>query len=231
MVDFDKLGAPFSPTAISWRIGSTTSDKTKGMALAYLDARDVADRLDEVCTPAGWQCRYSHVGPITVCEIGIKVGDEWLFKADGAGQSDIEAEKGALSDAFKRAAVRWNIGRYLYSLQSPWVEIETRGRTAVIKQHEYARLADILHKQFKGEPQRPTLPPSEGDVSAGSLRWVQDQKAFLSTVVNSADLKEWAATNKKNLEKIAKENQPLAGDLRLAYKTALERTNIGTILQ
>ncbi len=231
MVDFARLGAPFSPASVSWRIGSTTADKSKGMALAYLDARDVADRLDEVCGPGGWQCRYSHVGPITVCEIGIKVGDEWLWKADGAGQSDIEGEKGALSDAIKRAAVRWNIGRYLYSLPSPWVEIETRGRSSVIKQHEYARLIDILHKHSGTGIVRPQLEPEETDITEAARRWVHDQKAFLTSVVNQDDLKEWAATNKKNLDKLAKENQPLHGDLRMAYKVALERLSSGAILQ
>ena len=32
------LAAPFSPTAISWRVGSMNKDKTKAMALAYVDA-------------------------------------------------------------------------------------------------------------------------------------------------------------------------------------------------
>ncbi len=232
VIDFTALSAPFSPASVSWRIGSTTADKSKGMALAYLDARDIMDRLDEVCTPGGWQCRYSHVGPITVCEIGIKVGDEWLWKADGAGQSDIEGEKGALSDAIKRAAVRWNIGRYLYNLPSPWVEIETRGRSSVIKQHEYARLIDILHKHSGViAPLRAELPVEETDITEAARRWVNDQKSFLTSVVNQDDLKEWAATNKKNLDKLAKENQPLHGDLRMAYKVALERLSSGAILQ
>ena len=50
---FDKLAEPFPPDAISWRVGSTTQDKSKGMALAFIDARDVMDRLDLVCGPAG----------------------------------------------------------------------------------------------------------------------------------------------------------------------------------
>lgn len=130
------LKKPFPPSAISWRVGSTTKDKTKGMALAYIDARDVQDRLDEVCGLDGWQCRYVPMhDKKTVCEIGISIWrpdprlqmdvPEWIWKSDGAGDSDVEAEKGALSDAFKRAAVRWGIGRYLYDLDSPWVELDT----------------------------------------------------------------------------------------------------------
>lgn len=151
---FDRLAEPFSPDAISWRVGSTNIDKqtneprdgkpASGMALAYLDARDVMDRLDLVCGPNGWQNRYSHVGPITVCEIGIRTETEWLWKSDGAGASDMEAEKGALSDAFKRSAVRWGIGRYLYALPSPWVDLVKRGRTWIIKDDQYPKLRKLL---------------------------------------------------------------------------------------
>lgn len=121
---FDALAAPFPPDAISWRCGSMTKDKTKARALAYLDARDVMRRLDAVVGPGNWQTRYPHVGAITVCDIGIRIETgEWVWKANGAGHTDIEAEKGALSDAFKRAAVLWGIGQYLYDLDSPWVRI------------------------------------------------------------------------------------------------------------
>lgn len=121
---FDQLKAEFPRNAVSWRAQSMKQDGTAALALAYIDARDVMNRLDDVLGPDGWQCRYPHANGKTVCEIGIRVGEEWIWKADGAGDSDIEAEKGALSDAFKRAAVRWGIGRYLYDLDSPWVDCE-----------------------------------------------------------------------------------------------------------
>ncbi len=157
MVDFAKLRAPFPPERVSWRVGSTNKEKTKGMALAYIDARDVMDRLDEVCGPAGWQCRYPHANGKTVCEIGVKIGDEWIWKADGAGDTDYEAEKGALSDAFKRAAVRLGIGRYLYDVDSPWVEVEAAGKSFKIKEHEYRRLRRLL----TGAPPEPETPKPE----------------------------------------------------------------------
>lgn len=144
MVDFAALVAPFPPAAVSWRVGSTNQDKTKGMALAYIDARDVMERLDAVCGPAGWQRSYPHAGTKTVCRISIKVGDEWIGKEDGAGDSDVEAEKGALSDAFKRAAVSWGIGRYLYNMGSPWVAIEQKGKSYVIAPSEMRRLEALL---------------------------------------------------------------------------------------
>ena len=151
--DLWKLKEPFAPDQIEWRVGSTTKDKSKGMALAYLDARAVMHRLDAVCGMENWQCEYSHVAPITVCRIGIRVSGEWIWKSNGAGMSDIEAEKGAMSDAFKRAAVLWGIGQYLYDLDSPWVTLDTykdaQGNTRVkgIAGHEYARLHKLLGGQ------------------------------------------------------------------------------------
>src|SRR5690625_2037857 len=43
-----KLAAPFDPARIHWRVGATTKDKSKGIALAYINARDVMRRLDQV---------------------------------------------------------------------------------------------------------------------------------------------------------------------------------------
>lgn len=147
---FERLAAPFAPDQVSWRCGATNGDKTKAIALAYLDARDVMDRFDHVCGPDGWQCRYSHANGKTVCDIAVRVvrepgaTGEWVWKADGAGDTDVEAEKGALSDAFKRSAVRWGIGRYLYGLGNTWVDVEPAGRSVKIKQAEYAKLRAAL---------------------------------------------------------------------------------------
>lgn len=126
------LKRPFDTKKISWRVGATTKDKSKGIALAYIDARDVMQRLDEVFG-LDWQCKYSHADTKTVCEIGVLIEGVWIWRAGGAGDSDIEAEKGALSDAFKRAAVLFGVGQYLYSLPNIWVELEAKGSSHVIK--------------------------------------------------------------------------------------------------
>jgi hypothetical protein len=143
-----ELAAPFADSQISWRVGSTTQDKTKGMALAYIDARDVMGRLDEVCGVNGWQDRYDNAGNgKTCCAIGIRIDGEWIWKSDGAGDTDFEADKGAFSDSFKRAAVRWGVGRYLYGIPSKWVEIEARGKSFVISQDEVKKL-EALHREY-----------------------------------------------------------------------------------
>jgi hypothetical protein len=129
----EKLFDPFPPERISWRFGHVDKEKMVGKALAYIDARDVMQRLDEVCGAANWQCRYPHAGQKTVCEIGIRIDGEWVWKSNGAGDTDVESEKGALSDAFKRAAVLWGIGQYLYDIDSPWLDAQPQGRSFAVK--------------------------------------------------------------------------------------------------
>ena len=133
---FDKLKRPFPLKAVHWRIGAINRDKTSAIALAYIDARDAMQRLDEVVGPANWQCRYPLAdNGLLICEIGLNVdaatglsmpsaAGNWIWKANGAGDTQVEAEKGKASDAFKRAAVLWGIGRYLYALPNVWVPIE-----------------------------------------------------------------------------------------------------------
>ena len=123
---FEKLAAPFPPSDIHWRVGSTNKDKTKGVALAYLDARDVMARLDDVVGPECWADSYAETqtGRI-ICTLSVMVdADLWVSKSDGAGDTSFEGAKGAISDAFKRAAVKWGVGRYLYYLDAPWVELQ-----------------------------------------------------------------------------------------------------------
>lgn len=188
MTLFQKLTEPFPPDRVSWRVGSTNREKTKGMALAYIDARDVMDRLDALCTPAGWQCSYPHANGKTVCRIEIKIDGEWIGKEDGAGDTDVEAEKGALSDAFKRAAVRWGIGRYLYDLDSPWVEIEPMGKSYKIKDSEYRKLA--LRLEPRGRKSTSKAEDDAPEVSPAAL-YVQECIRRVSAFRTYTDLGAW----------------------------------------
>lgn len=170
------LAAPFPPEKVSWRVGSTNKRKrqqetkdqyakaTRGQALAYIDARDVMERFDEVCGPANWQCRYPHAGTKTVCEIGVKLDDEWIWKSNGAGDTDIEGDKGAMSDAFKRAAVLWGVGRYLYDVDAPWVALDDWEK---IDHSEVQKLMRLLQP---GELATGSPPAGVGEKSAYAAR-------------------------------------------------------------
>ena len=120
------LFAPFDQEKISWRAQNMNKDGNKAMALAYIDARDVMNRLDRVVGPENWQDRYEETpkGRL-ICTLSLCVDGVWVNKSDGAGETDVEGDKGAISDAFKRAAVKWGVGRYLYDFQTPWVPCES----------------------------------------------------------------------------------------------------------
>lgn len=122
------LERPFDPKRIHWRVGARTQDKSKGIPLAYIDARDAMRRLDEVMGFSNWQNRYTLAdNGLLICDIGLRLDGEWVWRSNGAGDTAVEAEKGKASDAFKRAAVMWGVGRYLYSLPNEWVELKSNG--------------------------------------------------------------------------------------------------------
>lgn len=125
-INWQALAAPFPANEIEWRIAQAgkSGEKIWAKVLAYVSNRAIQHRLDEVLTPANWRNEYT-VGPQggVLCGISIRVNSEWVTKYDGADNTDIEAIKGGLSDAMKRAAVQWGIGRYLYDLEEGWAEI------------------------------------------------------------------------------------------------------------
>lgn len=182
---FDELCRPFAAEEIEWRIGSTNQDKTKGMALAYMDARAVMDRFDAVCGPDGWQCNYTMSGPVAICNIGVLMPNgQWIWKADGAGATDVEGEKGMLSDALKRAAVRWGVGRYLYEMDSPWVAIVQRGKSSFLADGVRKEL-DKVHEDF-------CLKAGWG-LRAGRVAYSfanQVVKHFVTDAISAAELRE-----------------------------------------
>lgn len=136
------LSAELPREYVHWRVQGTPFERNgrfSAMALAYIDARDVMDTFDRVCGPENWQDRYTETprGRI-ICEIGIKVSDDWVWKSDGAGETAVEGEKGGISDALKRAAVHWGVGRYLYRLSSPWVACEVKQKNGKTYWKEWA---------------------------------------------------------------------------------------------
>jgi hypothetical protein len=122
---WNKLAMEFPREEIEWRAQNLKADGTSALALAYITARHVMDRLDEAVGPANWSDRYEFSGGTAICYLSLRIAGEWVTKADGAGTTDVEAEKGQISDALKRAAVKWGIGRYLYEIDSPWVPCDS----------------------------------------------------------------------------------------------------------
>ena len=119
-----ELSKPFANKDIQWRVQRLTRDGQSGLALAYINARQVQDRLNEVMG-VDWQNKTINYGSKTICHLGLKLDGEWVWRSDGAGDTQFEADKGAMSDAFKRSAVLFGVGRHLYDLPSVFVKCET----------------------------------------------------------------------------------------------------------
>lgn len=97
----------------------------KGISiLLYKNARCDMNILDETVGVERWQRGHYECKGNLFCEIGIKFGDEWVWKGDCGSESYSEKEKGEASDSFKRAGVNWGIGRELYTAPFIWVKAE-----------------------------------------------------------------------------------------------------------
>lgn len=133
--DLTLLRARFPAEDIEWRIGQagkSRQGKLWATVFPYITARAVQDRLDEVVGPGNWKIEFRafQVGEKTgvLAGLSIKLGDEWVTKWDGAEPTATEPFKGGLSDAVKRAAAVWGIGRYLYSMPVCWADINDNGQ-------------------------------------------------------------------------------------------------------
>ena len=125
---FEQLREPFPEQDIGWRIGkSGAKDGVPwAMCLAYITNRAIQTRLDSIVGPANWYNRFRK-GPQggVLCGLSLREGEDWVNKWDGAENTEFESVKGGLSDAMKRAAVLWGIGRYLYNLDTNFAECRT----------------------------------------------------------------------------------------------------------
>jgi hypothetical protein len=164
---FSELTKPFGQSEIKFRAGATTKDKTRALALAYVDARAIMDRLDATLTPIDWKDEYRPIDGGFICRLSIRIDGEWISKEDAAPQTDYEGIKGGISDAFKRAAVKFGIGRHLYDLPSVWVSCETKGKSVILDQKELQQKIFGSFAQAQPAPAQPQQ-PANGNVNARS---------------------------------------------------------------
>lgn len=127
-----RLQAPFPAHMVMWKPGVISKDKRRALMLAHIDARAVQDRLDAIC-PDAWTFEVEVVpgtrlptakGRLTV--LGVTRED-----IGEAPEGDLGTLKAASSDALKRCAVHFGIGRYLYDLPKQWVDWDEAKRAPV----------------------------------------------------------------------------------------------------
>ncbi len=127
----ERLAEPFASHEVKWKAQVVRGNRA--LAVTYVDARAVEDRLDAIFGVDGWQDAYQVLpNNNVVCKLRIRIGDEWIEKSDVGSQSDQPDEgdrmKSAFSDALKRAAVKLGIGRYLYRLPQQWTDYDATTR-------------------------------------------------------------------------------------------------------
>lgn len=93
------------------------------MLLLYKDARCDQNILDETVGPMNWQKSYQLIDGQLFCTLQIWDTEKqmWISKQDVGIESATEAEKGRASDAQKRAAFAFGIGRELYTAPFIWI--------------------------------------------------------------------------------------------------------------
>ncbi|WP_320951033.1 hypothetical protein KST10_07405 [Fusobacterium animalis] len=128
----EKLKEKFLESELEFRIGSMNSDKTMALALPYVQARAIQNRLDDVVGFHNWQVSYREISGGFICSLSLCIDGVWITKEDGAGMTDFESIKGGISNAFKRvAASGFGIGRYLYEFKKNWYPVRLQGRNYV----------------------------------------------------------------------------------------------------
>lgn len=237
------LAEPFAPEIVSWRVQGKHfvghDGKAKGSVIAYVDARDVQDRLNNVLGHT-WQNRYPIIAGnnVVICEIGLLLDGEWVWRSDGAGETDYEGEKGSISDAFKRAAVKWGIGRYLYDIKThngkmyvADVNVVTRSGKdqAYICDYELPRLAGFLPSptgyKRTGQAKAPRkteqrLAPFQLEVERdadGNGAWhltVEKAKVALSKATTVDEIKSFVDYNLGLIQEMKLKDPGSASDLR-----------------
>ncbi len=117
----DELAEPFDVERISWKPQVVSGGRA--LAIAYADARTYQDRLNEVAR-AEWSDDYEVLddGAVVLCRLSVC----GVTRSDigETAKSDQNTATSSLVQAFKRACVKFGVGRYLYDLPKKWVDYD-----------------------------------------------------------------------------------------------------------
>jgi hypothetical protein len=121
------LSAPFAASEVKFKPQVVKGNRA--LALAYVDVRAIMDRLDDVLGVENWQDHYQLLPDNSVmCRLRLRLSDRWITKCDVGSPSEQpdggDRLKAAFSDALKRTAVKFGIGRYLYRLPQQWADYD-----------------------------------------------------------------------------------------------------------
>lgn len=124
------LSAPLADNEIEWKVQTVINGNQglQALVVPYVTSRAAMQRLDDVFG-MNWSCSERVINLNGVCGIECTIsvmdgkGNVITSRSDVAEPTNIEPLKGGSSDAFKRASVKFGIGRFLYSLPTQFVDI------------------------------------------------------------------------------------------------------------
>lgn len=117
------LARPFPADAIDWKPGATNSDKTKALALAYVDLRRYFDRLDEIA-PGDWADDYDVLADGTIVKCRLSIAGVTRCDVGQKDESDQNTTTAAAAQAFKRVCAKFGLGRHLYDMPQIWADYD-----------------------------------------------------------------------------------------------------------
>jgi hypothetical protein len=176
----EALSKPFDPREVEVKIQAVNRDRTRAQVVAYVDARTVLDRLDEAVGPTGWSDSYEVLTNGADGDGRRLVEVKCTLTVLGVSKEDVgegDSLKAAFSDALKRAAVKFGVGRYLYRLPKVWADLDERGN---IKDPEAVKRAllggeaeDTPPWEDRPQPKRAAEEPRpSGGITEAQLRYI-----------------------------------------------------------
>ena len=225
------------PLPYEWRVQSKTKNGDKAICTSFIDARTVQQVLDDVCAKHGatWDVDYKDVCGVIFCGITIQIeadktnnvqyesSTRWdagnRIEEKTTDKMYVQGGKSAASDAFKRAAVMFGIGRFLYDIAPMTLPfdgynvIDEQGRKVYDLTTYIRGLAKKPQSKRKKEAPKTETPPAEKlkkllpsqydamkkAIEAGNYRSVEEalpkydlsigQRQVLTTAIDAAKAK------------------------------------------
>ena len=178
------LAEPFNVNDLEWKPGATTRDKSRGLALAYVDMRRYVDRLNEVFG-GDWSDDVQVMDGGTVVIMRLTCAGVTRSDVGESPASDKNSATSSIAQAFKRACVKFGLGAYLYRMPQKWVAYDPQK-----KRFTPDGLAQ-LKKVAAGQKPSPDLKVPAGEYAGKTLAELKELDLdYLEAIASSAQ--DWA---------------------------------------
>lgn len=226
------LQEPFEESDLEWRVqnsGCSNGGKFWAMVIPYITNRAIQSRLDDVFGPFEWENVYQATpdGKGYLCGIKVEFNGKTVTKWDGSEYTQVEALKGALSGAMKRAAVQFGIGRYLYDLEAVFAQCEPCEYPSQTKQGW--NFANVKLGRDKNSPRKGMqwLPPALPVWAVPSIKGEQLIETLRSSKTKDELKENWANVYKYaksfKRDEVLKKGEHIKNELKAKFDNQAEQ--------